>query len=48
VIGVPHPDFGEAVVAVATPAAAGPPLDETAILAQAKEQLAAFKLPSAS
>ncbi len=40
VIGCPHPDFGEAVVAVI--AGAG---DETAIIAAAREQLAAFKAP---
>jgi malonyl-CoA/methylmalonyl-CoA synthetase len=43
VIGVPHPDFGEAVVAVvvATPGAT----DEAAILAALRDRLAKFKLP---
>ena len=40
VIGVPHPDFGEAVVAVLT--ARGDPGDVAAAL---RERLAAFKLP---
>ena len=40
VIGVPHPDFGEAVVAVVLGAG-----DEAAIVAAARAQLAAFKAP---
>jgi malonyl-CoA/methylmalonyl-CoA synthetase len=40
VIGVPHPDFGEAVVAVVLGAG-----DEAAIVAAARSQLAAFKAP---
>ncbi len=40
VIGVPHPDFGEAVVAVITGDA-----DADAIIAAAKANLAAFKAP---
>lgn len=40
VIGVPHPDFGEAVVAVI--AGEG---DEAAVIAAARERLAAFKAP---
>ena len=40
VIGVPHPDFGEAVVAVI--AGTG---DETEIIAAARQRLAAFKAP---
>ena len=40
VIGAPHPDFGEAVVAVI--AGAG---EEAAIIAAARERLAAFKAP---
>lgn len=40
VIGVPHPDFGEAVVAVAKGRG-----DESAMIAQARERLAAFKAP---
>lgn len=42
VIGIPHPDFGEAVVAVVV--AAADVSDET-ILEQARARLAAFKLP---
>jgi malonyl-CoA/methylmalonyl-CoA synthetase len=40
VIGCPHPDFGEAVVAVV--AGDG---DETAMIAAARTQLAVFKCP---
>jgi malonyl-CoA/methylmalonyl-CoA synthetase len=40
VIGLPHPDFGEAVAAVV--AGAG---DETAMIAATRERLAAFKCP---
>ena len=40
VIGAPHPDFGEAVVAVVQGAG-----DEAAIIAAAREKLAAFKAP---
>ena len=40
VIGAPHPDFGEAVVAVI--AGAG---EESAVIAAARERLAAFKAP---
>ena len=44
VIGVPHPDFGEAVVAVliAKPGAA---LDSAAVVAALKSQIANFKVP---
>jgi len=44
VIGVPHPDFGEAVVAVIVPAA-GAALDEQAVIAHSKRELANFKVP---
>ena len=46
VIGLPHPDFGEAVVAcvIATP---GAMLDEAAIRAALRDRLAAFKIPKA-
>jgi malonyl-CoA/methylmalonyl-CoA synthetase len=40
VIGLPHPDFGEAVVAVVKGSG-----DEAAMIAQARERLAAFKAP---
>lgn len=44
VIGVPHADFGEAVVAVVV-AADGKQLDENELIARAKEALADFKVP---
>lgn len=44
VIGVPHPDFGEAVVAVVVPKV-GHELDEEALLASLKGSLANFKVP---
>ena len=40
VIGLPHPDFGEGVVAVCTGKG-----DEAAIIAAARQQLAAYKAP---
>ena len=45
VVGVPHPDFGEAVTAVVLrkPGAAAP--DEAAVIAVCKQQLANFKVP---
>jgi malonyl-CoA/methylmalonyl-CoA synthetase len=42
VIGIPHDDFGEAVVAVVATAQR---LDETVMLAALKQKLAAFKVP---
>jgi len=44
VIGVPHPDFGEAVVAICVPSADNLP-DEAALLAQLRDRLAKFKQP---
>ena len=44
VIGVPHADFGEAVVAVVVPQPDGGP-DEDSIINAAKENLANFKVP---
>jgi len=44
VIGVPHPDFGEGVVAVIVPAA-GTQLDAETLLAACKNELADFKVP---
>lgn len=44
VIGVPHPDFGEAVVAVVAPRA-GAALDPAALIAQLKSRIAGFKVP---
>jgi malonyl-CoA/methylmalonyl-CoA synthetase len=43
VIGVPHDDFGEAVVAVVV----GTGLDPAAMLSQLRERIAAYKLPKA-
>jgi malonyl-CoA/methylmalonyl-CoA synthetase len=45
IIGVPHPDFGEAVVAVVT--ADRPGLDPALIASAASEKLARFKQPKA-
>ncbi|SFG14542.1 malonyl-CoA/methylmalonyl-CoA synthetase [Novosphingobium sp. CF614] len=44
VIGVPHPDFGEAVVAVVQPAG---PFDPEAVREAMRKELAAFKVPKA-
>ncbi|TCO70817.1 malonate--CoA ligase [Rhodovulum euryhalinum] len=44
VIGVPHPDFGESVVAVLVPEAGASP-DPQAIAAALRDRLAGFKLP---
>ena len=44
VIGAPHPDFGESVVAVLVPEA-GADLDIDAVEAEVKEKLAGFKRP---
>ena len=44
VVGVPHPDFGEAVVAVVVPAN-GAVLDEAALLASIGDAIARFKQP---
>ena len=46
VIGLPHPDFGEAVTAVVVPDQTAPAaVGEAAIIAAAKHQLAGFKVP---
>ncbi len=45
VIGVPHPDFGEAVVAVIARAAGVTAPDEKAVIAALVDRLAKFKLP---
>ncbi len=42
VIGVPHPDFGEAVVAVVQPSG---PFDPVAVREELRRDLAAFKVP---
>ena len=44
VIGVPHPDFGEGVVAVVVPAAKDS-IDEQTVIAACKSELANFKIP---
>jgi malonyl-CoA/methylmalonyl-CoA synthetase len=44
VIGVPHPDFGEAVSAVVVPAS-GTALDDAAVIAAVRDRLAGFKVP---
>src|SRR5207253_2220138 len=43
VIGVPHPDFGEAVVAVVRPATAA--FDKERVRAALRQELAGFKIP---
>ncbi len=44
VIGVPHPDFGEAVVAVVVPRPGSTP-DANALIAELKAKIANFKVP---
>lgn len=44
VIGIPHADFGEAVVAVIVPAA-NASLEEEQVIAEARDKLANFKIP---
>src|SRR5690606_2564024 len=44
VIGLPHPDFGEAVAAVCT-RAGSTPVDEDSVVAVCKQKLANFKVP---
>jgi malonyl-CoA/methylmalonyl-CoA synthetase len=44
VIGVPHPDFGEGVVAVVVPVASGAP-DEATVITHCKDHLANYKTP---
>ena len=46
VVGVPHLDFGEGVVAVAT-TEPGVALDADAVIAEAKCELAGYKTPKA-
>ena len=45
VIGLPHPDLGEAVVAVIVPKKGGNALTEESIIASLKQRLANFKVP---
>jgi malonyl-CoA/methylmalonyl-CoA synthetase len=44
VVGVPHPDFGEGVIAVVVPKA-GAPIDGAAVVAALKSRIANFKVP---
>jgi malonyl-CoA/methylmalonyl-CoA synthetase len=44
VVGVPHPDFGEGVIAVVVPKP-GASLDAAALIAAMKSKIAAFKVP---
>jgi malonyl-CoA/methylmalonyl-CoA synthetase len=45
VVGIPHPDFGEGVIAVVTMAAGSKALTEAEVIGPLKERLAKFKLP---
>jgi len=45
VVGVPHPDFGEAVTAVVVPRAGAEPPTEVQLIAALKVRLANFKVP---
>lgn len=45
VIGVHHPDFGEAVVAVIVPSSPDHNLNEPAMISALKDQLASYKVP---
>jgi fatty-acyl-CoA synthase/long-chain acyl-CoA synthetase len=47
VVGVPHPDWGEAVVAYVVPEADGPDLDTEALKAHCRAALSAYKRPKA-
>jgi malonyl-CoA/methylmalonyl-CoA synthetase len=44
VVGVPHPDFGESVTAVVVKQQ-GAALDDAAVIAHVKSQIANFKVP---
>ena len=45
VVGAPHPDFGEAVVAFVVPAGGGSSVDEAALLAELDASIARYKRP---
>jgi malonyl-CoA/methylmalonyl-CoA synthetase len=44
VVGVPHPDFGEGVIAVVVPRS-GAALDGATLIAALKDRIAGFKVP---
>ncbi len=45
VVGVPHPDFGEAVIAVVVPRPGGPAPEPAALIGALKGRIAGFKVP---
>jgi malonyl-CoA/methylmalonyl-CoA synthetase len=45
VVGIPHPEFGEAVTAVVVPRQGGPAATENGIISALKDKLANFKVP---
>jgi len=45
VVGVPHPDFGEAVLAIVVPRADAPAPDPAALIATLKGRIAQYKVP---
>ena len=45
VVGVPHPDFGEGVIAIVTRGSGGEALDEAGLIAELGTRLAKFKVP---
>jgi len=45
VVGLPHPDYGEAVTAAVVLRSEAPPLSESDVIAQLKAQLASYKVP---
>jgi malonyl-CoA/methylmalonyl-CoA synthetase len=45
VVGVPHPDFGEGIIAVVTPTPGHVPPSEADIISTLSQRLAKFKLP---
>jgi malonyl-CoA/methylmalonyl-CoA synthetase len=45
VVGIPHPDFGEAVVAIVVRMPDDTTLNEAGVIAALKERIAGFKVP---
>ncbi len=45
VVGVPHPDFGEAVIAIVVPRPGGPAPEPAALIGALKGRIAGFKVP---